>query len=230
MKTPSAEKSQKILDTLRLNIASLKQLLGTVKDDQTKQNILRAIILFSCSAIDAIVKQLIIETLEPVIERDEGAQEQLRVFAQRKLKNGSDVNYAMLAELLTAKNSRKQLIEMLKKDLSFDSLQSSEQLYKVASFFNISTDKLVGKDARENLKKAFNTRNRIIHQMDVDLDQKEIKYFEHSIDEVDIFFSTIETVAQNYISAVNEVLKQGVTKDYAPLISMDNGMIVIGES
>lgn len=230
MKTSSAEKSQKILDTLRLNIASLKQLLGTVEDDQTKQNILRAIILFSCSGIDAIVKQLIIETLEPVIERDEGAQEQLRVFAQRKLKSGPDVNYVMLAELLTAKNSRKQLIGMLKKDLSFDSLQSSEQLYKVASFFNISTDKLVGKDARENLKKAFNTRNRIIHQMDVDLEQKEIKYFEHSQDEVELVFSTIETVAQNYISAVNEVLKHGVTEDYAPLISIDNGTIVIGES
>ena len=175
-------------------------------------------------------EKLIIETLEPVIERDEGAQEQFRVFAQRKLKNGSDVNYVMLAELLTAKNSRKQLIGMLKKDLSFDSLQSSEQLFKVASFFNISTDKLVSKDDRDNLKKAFNTRNRIIHQMDVDLEQIEIKYFEHSQEEVELVFSTIETVAQNYISAVNEVLKLGVTKDYAPLISIDNGMLVIGES
>ncbi len=230
MKTPSAEKSPKILDTIRLNIGSLKQLLDTVNDDQTRQNILRSIILFSCSGIDAIVKQLIMETLEPVIERDEGAQEQLRVFAQRKLKNGSEVNYVILAELLTAKNSRKHLIGMLKKELSFDSLQSSEQLFKVASFFNISTDKLVDKEARDNLKKAFKTRNTIIHQMDVDLDQKDIKYFEHSIDEVEMVFSTIETVAQNYIDAVNEVLKQDITKDYAPLFSVDNGVLVIGDS
>ncbi len=229
MKTPSAEKSQKILDTLRLNIASLKQLLDTVTDDQTKQNILRSIILFSCAGIDAIVKQLIMETLEPVIERDEGAQEQLRLFAQRKLKNGSEVNYAMLAELLTAKNSRKQLIEMRKKDLSFDSLQSSEQLYIVASSFNISTDELVDRDAKEKLKKAFNTRNKIIHQMDVDLDQKDIKYYEHSL-EVDLVFSTIETVAQNYIDAVNEVLKQSVTKDYTPLISVDGETLLVGNS
>lgn len=167
------------------------------------------------------------EAVESVIERDIGAQEQLRVFAQRKLKNGTEVNYALLAELLTAKNSRKLLIDILKKELSFDSLQSSEQLYKVASFFNISTDSLISKDKKGLLNEVFRTRNIIVHQMDVDLKEDEIKYFEHNIDEVTCFFKTIDSVAQNFINEVNVTLAKRITRDFAPLISVENEILTI---
>ncbi len=224
-----AEKSQKILDTLRINVESFKNLLSTIDDKSTKQNILRAIILFSCAGIDAIVKQLVIESLESVIERDEGAQIQLREFTKRKLKKDSGGDYNLLAELLTARNSRKMMIDILKRDLSFDSLQSSAQLYRVASHFNIRTEKLISNDKKAVLDKVFHTRNVIVHQMDVDLEKDEIVYFEHDIDEVTRFFETIDEVAQNYINEVNIILKKDVTKDYAPLISTEDESLIIGD-
>ena len=73
-----AKKSQQVLDTMVQNVEAFNSLLPKIEDDLTKQNIIRSIILFSCSGIDAVVKQIIHETLEMVIERDEGAQEQLK--------------------------------------------------------------------------------------------------------------------------------------------------------
>ena len=60
----SAKNSQIILNTLKDNVKSFQDLLEANIDDATKQNLLRTIILFSCAGIDAIVKQLIIESLE----------------------------------------------------------------------------------------------------------------------------------------------------------------------
>lgn len=229
MQKRKAEKSQKILDALIQNIESFRELLKTVEEETTRQNILRSIVLFSCSGIDAIVKQLILETLEYVIERDEGAQEQLRKFTSRQLKNNSDPNYTLLAELLTSRNIRKSLINMLKKELSFGSLQSSEQLYKVAGYFNISTDALIATEKRNDLKGAFNTRNIIVHQMDVDLDQKSLKIIKHTPEEVDKYFDVIKTVASNFIRIVDEILEKEVTPDYIPMITIDDGVLTIQE-
>ena len=69
----------------------------------TRQNLLRSMILFSCSGIDAVVKQLILETLDSVIERDIGAQNQLKSFVAKKIKKNSDTNYSLIAEILVTK-------------------------------------------------------------------------------------------------------------------------------
>ena len=146
---------------------------------------------------------------------------------RRKLKRDADNNYAMLAELLTARNSRKLLIETLKQELTINSLQNSEQIFKVASHFNISTDKLISKDKKPVLDEAFRIRNIIVHQMDVDLKQNEIKYFEHDIDEVTRLVEIIVIVAQNFIDEVNNTLRKDITNDYTPLIAVENETLII---
>lgn len=229
MATICAEKSQKILDTLRLNIESFRKMLEKVDDELIQQNILRSMILFSCSGIDAIVKQLVLETLEPVIERDRGAQEQLRKYVERKLKSNSGINTSLLAELFTARNSRKMLIELLKKDLSYDSLQSPEQLYRVASYFNISTSKLVDKEKEALLKQAFRTRNIVVHQMDVDFMKPTIVCYEHDIDEVNEIVNGIDVVAKNFIYEVNDITKRVVSPDSSPYFSEEDLLSVLRE-
>ena len=225
METVTANKSQKILDTLKQNIESFRKLLDIAEDDLTKQNILRAIILFSCSGIDAIVKQLVLETFEHVIERDEGAQEQLRKFTERELKNNT--NYSLLADLFTARNSRKALIELLKQDLTFNSLQSSEQLFRVASYFNIKTDKLLDGTNKDILNKAFLTRNIIVHQMDLALDKTNLEYYQHELNEVNKYYDAIVIVSQNFINEVNLILSKEVSDSYTPFVSIENGTLII---
>lgn len=225
METITANKSQKILDTLKQNIESFRKLLDIAEDDLTKQNILRAIILFSCSGIDAIVKQLVLETFEYVIERDEGAQEQLRKFTERELKNNT--NYSLLADLFTARNSRKALIELLKQDLTFNSLQSSEQLFRVASYFNIKTDKLLDGTNKNILNEAFLTRNIIVHQMDLALDKTNLEYYQHELNEVNKYYDAIVIVSQNFINEVNLILSKEVSDSYTPFVSIEDGALII---
>jgi hypothetical protein len=53
------------------------------------QDLLRAMLLFSCSGLDAVVKQLIQDALETVLKHDEGAQREFKKFAERRLKKAS---------------------------------------------------------------------------------------------------------------------------------------------
>ena len=117
------------------------------------------------------------------------------------------------------------MIERLKVELSINSLQSADQLYKVASYFNISTEKLVDKDNKAILKDAFHTRNIIVHQMDIDLANNTVN--RHEIEEINDFVQTIYMVANNFITEVNNILCKPVTDDYAPMFSFENGVFSI---
>lgn len=99
----------------------------------------------------------------------------------------------------------------------------------MAGFFNISTDDLIATEKRNDLKGAFNTRNIIVHQMDVDLDQKSLEIIKHTPEEVDKYFDVIKTVASNFIRIVDEILEKEVTPDYIPMITIDDGVLTIQE-
>ena len=98
-------------------------------------------------------------------------------------------------------------------------------MYRVAAFFNIPTDKLINKEKKDVLNEAFQTRNIIVHQMDMDLEQN--YSYGHTLEEVNKFFEVMESVAQNFINEVNNILKRDKTKDYASLFSVENGVLTI---
>src|SRR5690349_252371 len=54
--------------------------------DHYEQDLLRAMLLFACSGLDATIKQLVRDTLQDVISKDSGAQAQFAKFIERKLK------------------------------------------------------------------------------------------------------------------------------------------------
>ncbi len=220
------KKSRMILDTLKENVTSLRDLLQDVNDERIEQSIYRAIILFVCSGIDAVVKQLIIDTLEPVIERDVGAQEQLRKFAQRAIKKEQEKDCGLLAELFTARNSRKVLIEKLKSELAVGSLQSTEQLLKVGSYFDIPSNSLVKRNENENLRMAFDTRNKIVHQMDVNFESNGIEYYIHD-EEIIKISELIEIVTERFIDEIEAILCRDITDDYKPTWYIEGDSLVI---
>ena len=74
-------------------------------------------------------------------------------------------------------------------------------------------------------KDAFQTRNIIVHQMDIDLANNTVN--RHELEEINVFVQTIYMVANNFITEVNYILCKPVTDDYAPLCSFENGVLSI---
>lgn len=135
-----------------------------------EQDLLRAMLIFSTSGLDSMFKQLIKDALPEVINKNEGALKKFESHLRRKLiSKNNEFNVELLASALVQKNPRKALIMDLVQDLTSGSLQSAEELFRVASYFDISTKKLT--DNAELIKKIFDIRNQITHEMDVDFNQ-----------------------------------------------------------
>ncbi len=143
------------------------------------QDLLRAMLLFACSGLDAVVKQLIEDSLHEVLQHDLGAQREFQKFVERRLKRGSPgeetdrtaggaFDTTLLAQLLVSFDPRSTLIANLKYHLSSDSFQSRDQLLKVAAHFAITRDEIMNDP--DVTKNAFEARNQIVHEMDIDLD------------------------------------------------------------
>jgi hypothetical protein len=147
-----------------------------------EQDLLRAMLLFACSGLDAVVKQLIQDALATVLDHDEGAQREFKKFVERRLKRASGLDErdrvvapiqnfmdaGFLAELLVSFQPRAQLISALTNSLVSDSLQSRDQLLKVAAHFALTKEEVMEDD--KVTRAAFDARNQIAHEMDVDLE------------------------------------------------------------
>jgi hypothetical protein len=134
---------------------------GTTTDSQ--QDTLRAMLVFACAGLDSALKQLVRDALPAIIECDLGAQGNFTESVKRKLPD-IERSRDLLANVLTAKDPRGHLLERIMSDLLADSLQSVAQLSKIAAAFNVKSNDLG--DIRL-LKDAFDARNQIIHEMDI---------------------------------------------------------------
>lgn len=113
---------------------------GTSTDAEQDQ--LRAMLIFASAGLDALIKQLIRDALPAVVNREPGAEVQFREFVHGKTKRGDSASEKLIAGLLVSKSPRDELLELLVRDLTGDSLQSAEQIFKVASFFDIPTQEI----------------------------------------------------------------------------------------
>ena len=132
-------------------------------------DLLRAMLLFTCAGIDSMMKHIIREALEVVIERVEKAEDNFRDFVQRRLLASTEFSPALLTRVLTSGDPRRALIEELVRDLTSQSLQSKAQILKCGSFFDLRSDDLIADMLLfEDICRA---RNEIAHEMDIDFDQ-----------------------------------------------------------
>ena len=149
------------------------------------------------------------DTLDYVIEHDEGAFNQFKNYTEKKLilKNEAGINSKLFAELFTCGNPKQTLIDVLKKDLTSNSLQSADELLKVGSVFNIGTANLVnGKEEHEKLRRVFIVSNQITHEMDVDMTALDFKMRDRTYEEINDYSEFIINFIEKFIELISEKL------------------------
>ena len=103
-----------------------------------------------------------------MVEKSEGARAQMQAHVERTLKGKEpgSIDTKRLAEILVHPNPQQNLVTELIQSLTKNSLQSQNQLFRVAGFFDIPTN-ILTKDLK-NAKDIFEVRNQIVHEMDID--------------------------------------------------------------
>jgi hypothetical protein len=135
-----------------------------------EQDLLRAALVFSAAGLDSTVKQLIRSCLRDLTVSDSAVQRGFQTYAERQLRGDSDVSepvggHRFLARLLVAPSPQDRLIEEYIEALTGTSLQSADQLFKVARALGVNPHNLPVQ--KEDLEKIFDVRNKIIHELDV---------------------------------------------------------------
>lgn len=145
----------------------LRNARGAPTDED--QDLLRAMLIFATSGLDSMAKQLVRDALPAVVERHEGARKVVTTHVERTIRKSDQTDAKILATVLMAKQPRKAFIDYVINDLTSSSLQSTEELLKIAAYFDIPSNKLI--ITQEPLTEIFRARNQIIHEMDIDFAQ-----------------------------------------------------------
>lgn len=167
------EAVEAVFDTLhkirQLRKAEGGGIQGQLTNNENDQ--LRAAIVFSGAGLDATLKQLIRDTLPPLLEAgDQQAHKKFETFAHEQLGTGEIADTQAMARYLTSANPRDRLIEDYIYELTGSSLQSAEEVQKVAGALGIK-DKDLRKQI-DNLKPLFTARNEITHELDLQSPEK----------------------------------------------------------
>ena len=131
------------------------------------QDLLRAILTFASAGLDSLVKQLIKDTLCEVICRYSGSEIMFKRHVERIIMKGNEIDGKILANAFISQEPKDYFISKVIWDLTSNSLQSKDELLKVASYFDIPSNILVSDLGV--LKEIFDIRNQIVHEMDIDL-------------------------------------------------------------
>jgi hypothetical protein len=142
-----------------------------------EQDLLRAMLVFAAAGLDSLVKQLIRDAFRYLAARDKAVRAELETFAVRQLRGdlSADESEAasgrkFLARVLVAPTPLLGVTEQYITDLTGESMQSSEQLFKAVKALGIEPAAL-DLDAAK-LKEIFDARNEIIHEMDIVLESR----------------------------------------------------------
>jgi hypothetical protein len=141
---------------------------GAPSDEQ--QDLLRAMLVFAGAGLDACAQQVVRSALKILVAAHGDARKALVGFAARRLRRETDTDVAgidarFLAELSVG-NPEENLIEELVDELTGSSMQSVEELKRVAAHLGVVGDKPLIKSI-EGTREAFRVRNRIAHDMDI---------------------------------------------------------------
>ena len=184
---------------------------GTTTHQQ--QDLLRAMLVFACSGLDAVIKQLVDDALPAIIDKDSGAQNEFEKYIDRILRKSTGgqqedmaaavINTKLLSELFASPQPRDKLVQLRLKELGSNSLQSRDQVLMVASCFAIESHKIMTDP--DDTKITFDIRNQIIHEMDVNLDGKK-KRRQRKVTAMTKYCENVLNVAISFINATTDKL------------------------
>jgi hypothetical protein len=169
------EKSDLILKECVSTLNSLLKIHDGIEVEEgqhseEKQDLLRAMFVFCAGGLDALIKQAIKDALRDLIEVNQGAHNIFMEFAEKDIQNSkradaSVLNSKLITQLLIASNPKEELKSRLIYDLTSSSLQSKDQILKIASYFDVPSNAIVNDFTK--LHSIFLERNKIIHEMDI---------------------------------------------------------------
>lgn len=143
---------------------------GMTTDNE--QDLLRSMLVMAAAGLDATVKQLIQDGLPYLLTVDEKAQNSFEKFVVRRLGGegpvaGTSSGVRLVAMALTSVSPQKRLIAEYVDHLIGGSLQSTESLFEISAALGADPNS-IGLIPDE-LAPIFATRNKIIHELDINL-------------------------------------------------------------
>ena len=178
---------------------------GILTDQE--QDILRAALVMSCAGLDSCLKQSIRECLEQLLEKNKQVREGFEKFIRKRISGEGDVlelavGAKFLALVLAEREPRRRLIEEYIKELTGESLQSAEEIVRTTTALGLDHKELALDIPR--LKDIFTIRNKIIHELDIDLEAKKRKRRVRS--QADLLENS------DFILSVSKVIVEGMDK------------------
>lgn len=174
---------------------------GVLTDQE--QDILRAALVMTCAGIDAALKQSIRDCLEKLLESDRSVRDGFEKFIRRRIGGEGDVlelasGSKFLATVLAEASPRRRLIEEYIRELTGESLQSAEEIMRTTAALGLETKTLALDIPR--LKEIFSIRNKIIHELDIDLDapkrKRKVRSQTDLVDNSDLVLKTTKALVE----------------------------------
>ncbi|MGA7671626.1 MAG: hypothetical protein WBW04_14455 [Nitrolancea sp.] len=156
-----------VLETLDTVRQVRKQTGGDIRGRLTanEEDLLRAAVVFTGAGLDSVLKQLIRDSLPDLLKTNDQAHDKFEAFARDRVGTGEIADSAMIARYLTSENPRERLIEDYIYELTGSSLQSADEVQKVAGALGIGDANLRKRITK--LRELFVARNEISHELDL---------------------------------------------------------------
>jgi hypothetical protein len=197
----ASDSAQSFIDAFE-TVRRARKAKGTATDHE--QDLMRAALIFAAAGLDSMVKQLVRDALKLVIVKSRGAQAQFTDYVQTRLRRPDGADLRFLAEALAVDRPAEHLKDALVRDLTGSSLQSKDQLLRVAAYFAIPADEL-SKDLGK-LQAIFQARNQIAHEMDILLGQANRGRRQRKAEDMNEFASAVLSTAVAFFLAVQKRL------------------------
>jgi hypothetical protein len=153
----------RVLRAVRSGSGEVKALQGRLTGQE--EDLLRAGLVFTGAGLDATLKQLIRDTLPALLDCNEQAHRKFEDFAEGRLGTGEIADTTMIARYLIAANPRTAMIEDYIYDLTGSSLQSAEEVGRVAGALGVDDGSL--RKRINGLRSLFVARNEVSHELDL---------------------------------------------------------------
>lgn len=153
--------------------------------------------------VDAALKQAIRDCFEYLLEANKQVREGFERFIRKRIGGEGDVlelasGAKFLAQVLAEKNPRVKLIEEYVRELTGESLQSADEILRATAALGLE-NKTLGLDILR-LKEIFQIRNKIIHELDLDLNapkrKRKVRSQADLLDNADFMLATIKKLLE----------------------------------
>jgi hypothetical protein len=180
--------------------------LGGISTD-AEQDMLRAMVVMAAAGLDATAKQLVLDAIPVLAKRSEAVRRGLESFVSKNIRGGEEAQESLagskfLARILTAASTQDAVLDAYIRDLRGGSLQSTEEVFRVAAA--LGCDKLKLDAAR--LTTIFRVRNNIVHELDIKLGTRGRKRIHRGLDDMMKHANYLLQVAEELLRGVDDAL------------------------